>query len=72
MACMNADKNDPEKRRKIIVQEEEMMATGEMSLNRSKEMRSKIWMELSASLGSHIYSSCSLLDKGRAYAFIRK
>lgn len=41
MACTNADKNDSERRRKIILHEKEMMVPGEMSLKRSKEMRSK-------------------------------
>lgn len=41
VACTNADKNDPERRRKIILHEKEMMVTGGMSLKRSKEMRSK-------------------------------
>lgn len=71
MACMNADKNDPEKRRKTILQEKEMMVTGEMSLNRRKEMRSKTWTELSPSLGSHGVHA-PYYTKGGAYAFICK
>lgn len=51
---MNADKNDPEEKRKRTLQEKERIVTGEMVFNSSKELGSSTWMELLTLLGSWI------------------
>ena len=53
-ACMNADKNDPEEKRKRTLQEKERIVTGEMVFNSCKELGSSTWMELLTLLGSWI------------------
>ena len=50
--CMDdADKNDPEERRKMMFQEKERMPTAQMFLNRSKKMGSSTWTSYWPCLG---------------------
>ena len=51
MVWMNADKNDPEERRKMMFQEKERMATAQMFLNSSKKMGSSTWTSYWPRLG---------------------